>query len=84
MFDMFYLSFRFFAVGSEDMTARVFSITPMGGHHAFVVSGHRNIIIGCFFEANSLNVSFHQIVHLSELSGDLQHTSHTQVCFVLH
>eukprot|EP00112_Aurelia_sp_Birch-Aquarium-sp1_P009002 Seg2008.2 transcript_id=Seg2008.2/GoldUCD/mRNA.D3Y31 product="Periodic tryptophan protein 2-like" protein_id=Seg2008.2/GoldUCD/D3Y31 len=37
------------------MTARVFSITPMDGHHAFVVTGHRNSVIGCFFEANSLN-----------------------------
>ena len=49
---------RFFVVGSEDMTARVFSITPMEGHHAFVVTGHRNCVVGCFFEENSLNVSF--------------------------
>jgi len=46
---------RFFVVGSEDMTARVFSITPMEGHHPFVVTGHRNCIISCFFEENSLN-----------------------------
>lgn len=46
---------RFFVVGSSDMTARVFSITPMEGHRAFVVTGHRNSIVGAFFEKNSLN-----------------------------
>ena len=44
-------------VGSEDMTARVFSITPMEGHHPFVVTGHRNCVVSCFFEENTLNVS---------------------------
>ena len=48
-------------VGSTDMSARVYSIAPMDGFKPFVVTGHKNAIVGCFFDKDSLDVSFHRI-----------------------
>ena len=45
-------------VGSRDMTARVFSIDPVVGFVPVTLTGHRNAIVNCFFEVNSLKVSF--------------------------
>ena len=40
------------------MTARVFSIDPVIGFVPFTLTGHRNALVNCFFDENSLNVSF--------------------------
>ena len=40
------------------MTARIFSINPVIGFVPFTLTGHRNSLVNCFFEENSLNVSF--------------------------
>jgi len=46
---------RFILVGSKDMTSRIHSIHPMEEFTPFVLTGHRNTIVGCFFEKDSLN-----------------------------
>lgn len=48
---------RFFVVGSRDMTGRIFSLFPVLNFSPVTLSGHRNTVIGCFFEENSLDVS---------------------------
>ncbi len=40
------------------MTARIFSIDPVVGFVPVTLTGHRNAIVNCFFEENSLQVSF--------------------------
>lgn len=49
---------RFLAVGSRDMTACIFSLFPVKNFTPVTLSGHRNTVRGCYFEENSLNVSF--------------------------
>ena len=51
--------FRFFVSGSEDMTARVYSLNPMKDFTPITLSGHRNMIVSSFFEDKSLDVSLH-------------------------
>ena len=45
-------------VGSRDMTGRIFSLFPVKNFVPVTLSGHRNTVIGCYFEDKSLNVSF--------------------------
>lgn len=40
------------------MTSRIFSIDPVVGFVPVTLTGHRNAIVNCFFEENSLKVSF--------------------------
>ena len=51
------LSFRFFAVGSRDMSCRVYSVSVIKGYRFVNLLGHRSTVIACFFEQQSLNVS---------------------------
>ncbi|RMX38369.1 hypothetical protein pdam_00005506 [Pocillopora damicornis] len=46
---------RFFVVGSRDMTGRIFSLFPVKNFVPVTLSGHRNTVIGCYFEDKSLN-----------------------------
>ena len=53
-----YLSVHsFFAVGSRDMSCRVFSLKIIDGFHYVTLSGHRSTVLACFFEHQSLDVS---------------------------
>ena len=44
-------------VGSRDMTSRIFSLFPRKHFTPVTLAGHRNSVIGCYFEQNSLDVS---------------------------
>lgn len=60
-FFLFY-NFRYIVVGGKDMTARVYSLYAMENMKAFSLTGHRNTIVNCFFEKDSLNVSFQNVL----------------------
>ncbi|KAJ0397462.1 hypothetical protein ATCC90586_000251 [Pythium insidiosum] len=42
---------RFFVTGSEDLTARVWSVDPIAGFEPVTLAGHRDFIVGAFFTA---------------------------------
>ena len=44
-------------VGSRDMTSRVFSLLSRTDFVPVTLSGHRNSLVGCYFEEKSLDVS---------------------------
>eukprot|EP00698_Gefionella_okellyi_P013776 TRINITY_DN3791_c0_g1_i1.p1 TRINITY_DN3791_c0_g1~~TRINITY_DN3791_c0_g1_i1.p1 ORF type:complete len:848 (-),score=140.28 TRINITY_DN3791_c0_g1_i1:1180-3519(-) len=44
---------RFFIAGSKDMTCRIFSREPIPGWLPFSLSGHRDVVVGCFFSKDS-------------------------------
>eukprot|EP01134_Creolimax_fragrantissima_P000177 CFRG0177T1 len=43
----------FFATGSEDMTARVYSLYPIDGFRPLTLAGHRDYVCGVFFSQNN-------------------------------
>ncbi|KAI6652717.1 hypothetical protein LOD99_4103 [Oopsacas minuta] len=47
---------EFVATGSADMTVRVFSMHRIYGYRSIRLAGHRNTLVGCFFEKNSLSL----------------------------
>ena len=47
---------EFVATGSADMTVRVFSMHRTHGYRSMRLAGHRNSLVGCFFERNSLSL----------------------------
>ena len=47
---------EFVATGSSDMTVRVFSLRRTHGYRPMRLAGHRNRLVGCFFEKNSLSL----------------------------
>ena len=47
---------EFVATGSADMTVRVFSMRRTHGYRSMRLAGHRNSLVGCFFEKNSLSL----------------------------
>ena len=50
--------FRAFCVGSKDMNTRVYGAQHFRNLVVYSMSGHRDAIVGSFFEDNSLDVSF--------------------------
>jgi len=46
---------RFILFGGKDMTARVVSLHKMKNFKNWVLTGHRNVIVNCFFVINSVN-----------------------------
>ena len=54
----------FFAVGSLDMSCRIFSLLHVEGFHHVTLAAHRGAIVACFFEHQSLNVSSPQLRNL--------------------
>ena len=53
---MFHLFCSFFAVGSRDMSCRIFSLYPIPGFHYVTLAAHRTALVACFFQHHSLNV----------------------------
>ncbi|XP_071951728.1 periodic tryptophan protein 2 homolog [Antedon mediterranea] len=45
-----------FAVGSLDMSTRIYAAEPMERLSMFAVGGHKDAIVGVFFEKNSLDI----------------------------
>ncbi|KFB53827.1 AGAP010693-PA-like protein [Anopheles sinensis] len=48
---------RVLAIGSRDNTVRLQNVTWLETFRPFVLGGHRESIVGCFFEAKSLDVN---------------------------
>lgn len=51
-------------VGSRDMTSRIFSLFPRNDFTPITLSGHRNSVVGSYFEHMSLDVSFNPLYAL--------------------
>lgn len=51
------LSFRCFVVGSKDMSTWVFGAERWANLIYYSLGGHKDLIVGCFFEKDSLDVS---------------------------
>ena len=49
---------RVFCVGSKDMNTRVYGAEHFTNLVVYSMGGHRDAIVGSFFESNSLDVSF--------------------------
>ena len=49
---------RAFCVGSKDMNTRVYGTQKFRNLIVYSMSGHTDVIVGAFFELNSLDVSF--------------------------
>ena len=56
-----YYFHRFIVIGGKDMTVRVYPVFSMEKFKVFSLTGHRSTIINCFFEKDSLNVSFQNV-----------------------
>lgn len=52
----FFCMDRFFVVGSRDMIGRIFLFFFVLNFFLVILFGYRNIVIGCFFEENLLDV----------------------------
>lgn len=50
------LKTRCFAVGSKDMTTWIFGAERWANLIYYSLGGHKDIIVGCFFEKDSLDV----------------------------
>lgn len=48
---------RFLAVGSADNSTKILAIDIFKNFRPFILSGHSDAIVGCFFELNSLDVT---------------------------
>lgn len=47
---------NFFVTGSEDLSARIFSVKPYPDFHAVTLAGHRDHVVGAFFSADDSHV----------------------------
>ncbi|KNC82463.1 hypothetical protein SARC_05255 [Sphaeroforma arctica JP610] len=47
---------KFFSSGSEDMTARVYSVHPIAGFTPRLLSGHRDYVSGVFFSSDDSHI----------------------------
>jgi periodic tryptophan protein 2 len=47
---------NFFVTGSEDLSARIFSVDAHANFHPFTLGGHRDYVIGAFFSADDSQV----------------------------
>ena len=57
-FDMFLLvGLRCFAVGSKDMSTWVFGAERWSNLIYYSLGGHKDVVVGCFFQKDSLDVS---------------------------
>lgn len=54
----FYIFNRVLCVGSKDMNTRVYGAQHFKNLVVYSMGGHRDAIVGSFFEADSLDVSF--------------------------
>jgi periodic tryptophan protein 2 len=45
------------ALGSKDNTVRLYTIDPYVNFRPYVLSGHSEVIVSCFFERNSLDLN---------------------------
>lgn len=43
---------KFFVTGSEDLSARIFSVDPYEGFHPVTLTGHRDYVVGAFFSGD--------------------------------
>lgn len=56
--DMFVVSgLRCFAVGSKDMSTWVFGAERWSNLIYYSLGGHKDVVVGCFFQKDSLDVS---------------------------
>lgn len=65
---------RFLIVGSKDMSARVFSIERILHFKKFLLGGHTDAVVGCFFERDSMDaytVAKNGSVSVWEFSHDI-------------
>lgn len=46
---------KFIIAGGKDMSSRIYSVHKMKHFKPYVLTGHRNVIVNCFFMQNSLN-----------------------------
>lgn len=66
---------RFILAGSKDMTVRVYPLERFINFRKYVLGGHTDIIVGCFFERDSMDaytVSRNGHVSTWEFSADLE------------
>lgn len=57
-FDIFVVfGFRCFAVGSKDMSTWVFGAERWSNLIYYSLGGHKDVVVGCFFQKDSLDVS---------------------------
>lgn len=47
---------NFFVTGSEDLSARIFSVRPYPDFHPVTLAGHRDVVVGAFFSADDREV----------------------------
>lgn len=47
---------NFFVTGSEDLSARIFSVNPYTDFHPVTLAGHRDHVVGAFFSADDSEV----------------------------
>ena len=45
------------AVGSKDMSVKLYSLTKWMNFKHYTFGGHSDVIVGCFFEKNSYDIS---------------------------
>lgn len=50
--------FSAIAVGGADMTTKIYAIKKLKNLSVYTLGSHTDAVVGCFFEENSLNVSF--------------------------
>lgn len=48
------------AVGGADMTTKIYALGRYENLFTYTLGSHTDSIVGCFFEENSLNVSFYE------------------------
>lgn len=74
------LLFRVLVAGSKDMSTRVHATERFKNLICYVLGGHNEAIVGCFFEKNSLNV----ILFINKLYfSDLNQTNFDFSCTLL-
>lgn len=57
-------SFRCFVVGSKDMSTWVFGAERWANLIYYSLGGHKDVIVGCFFEKDSLDVGLTTFIYL--------------------
>lgn len=58
-FTWFFFYPRCFAVGSKDTTTWIFGAERWANLIYYSIGGHKDIIVGCYFEKDSLDVGFY-------------------------
>lgn len=48
---------RLLAIGSKDMSTRIYSLDKFDNFRSYLLGGHSHMIVGCFFEKNSFDIT---------------------------